>query len=153
MGRLTHNYVLQDAVVPRSKLPQIMAQVQAIARSYGLTVANVFHAGDGNLHPMICYDEREPGQFENALRANDEILHACIELGGTVTGEHGVGLDKAEKLALLFNDDDLAAMRALRRVFDPKGLMNPQKVFPSGQEAPAPTPGGGLGPVPAGMWI
>ena len=153
VGRLTHNYVLQDAVVPRSKLPQIMAQVQAIARSYGLTVANVFHAGDGNLHPMICYDEREPGQFENALRANDEILHACIELGGTVTGEHGVGLDKAEKLALLFNDDDLAAMRALRRVFDPKGLMNPQKVFPSGQEAPAPTPGGGLGPVPAGMWI
>ena len=153
VGRLTHNYVLQDAVVPRSKLPQVMAQVQAIARGYGLTVANVFHAGDGNLHPMICYDEREPGQFENALRANDEILHACIELGGTVTGEHGVGLDKAEKLALLFNDDDLAAMRALRRVFDPKGLMNPQKVFPSGQEAHAPTPGGGLGPVPAGMWI
>ena len=152
VGRITHNYVLQDAVVPRTKLPQIMAQIEAIGRAAGLTVANVFHAGDGNLHPMICYDERVPGEVEKALQANDEILHACIELGGTVTGEHGVGLDKAEKLALLFNADDLAAMRALRRVFDPKALMNPDKVFPSGSHAHTHPHGAGK-PVPAGLWI
>src|SRR5262249_25137016 len=88
VGAITHNYVLQDAVEPRSKLPTIMAQIQAIGARHGLVVANVFHAGDGNVHPMICYDERMPGEFERALEANEEILRACIELGGTVTGEH-----------------------------------------------------------------
>jgi len=153
VGRITHNYVLQDAVVPRSKLPTVMAQVQAIAARHGLVVANVFHAGDGNLHPMICYDERVPGEFARALEASDEILHACIELGGTVTGEHGVGLDKAEKLGLLFNADDLEVMHAVRRVFDPRGLMNPQKVFPSGQHASASVSAGAGQPVPEGMWV
>ena len=153
VGRITHNYVLQDAVVPRSKLPTVMAQIQAIAARHGLVVANVFHAGDGNLHPMICYDERVPGEFARALEANEEILHACIELGGTVTGEHGVGLDKAEKLALLFNQDDLEVMRAVRRVFDPRGLMNPAKVFPSGQHACQPVSSGAGRPVPEGMWV
>jgi glycolate oxidase len=153
VGRITHNYVLQDAVVPRSKLPQIMGQIEAIASAAGLVVANVFHAGDGNLHPMICYDERVPGEFERALAANDEILHACIELGGTVTGEHGVGMDKAEKLALLFTPDDLAAMRAVRRVFDPRALMNPDKVFPSGGHRHAPASVGAGTPVPQGMWV
>ena len=153
VGRITHNYVLQDAVVPRSKLPTVMAQIQAIAARHGLVVANVFHAGDGNLHPMICYDERIPGEFERALEANEEVLRACIDLGGTVTGEHGVGLDKAEKLALLFNPDDLEVMHAVRRVFDPRELMNPQKVFPSGQHACAPTSAGAGKPVPEGMWV
>ena len=153
VGRITHNYVLQDAVVPRSKLPTVMAQIQAIAARHGLVVANVFHAGDGNLHPMICYDERIPGEFERALEANEEVLHACIDLGGTVTGEHGVGLDKAEKLALLFTPDDLEVMHAVRRVFDPRELMNPQKVFPSGQHACAPTSAGAGKPVPEGMWV
>jgi glycolate oxidase len=153
VGRITHNYVLQDAVVPRSKLPTVMAQIQAIAARHGLVVANVFHAGDGNLHPMICYDERVPGEFARALEANEEVLHACIDLGGTVTGEHGVGLDKAEKLALLFNPDDLEVMHAVRRVFDPRQLMNPQKVFPSGQHACAPTSVGAGKPVPEGMWV
>lgn len=153
VGRITHNYVLQDAVVPRSKLPTVMAQIQAIAGRHGLVVANVFHAGDGNLHPMICYDERVPGEFERALEANEEILVACIELGGTVTGEHGVGLDKAEKLALLFTPDDLEVMHAVRRVFDPRGLMNPRKVFPSGQHACAPASVGAGKPVPEGMWV
>jgi len=153
VGRITHNYVLQDAVVPRSKLPTVMAEIQAIGARHGLVVANVFHAGDGNVHPMICYDERVPGEFERALEANEEILHACIELGGTVTGEHGVGMDKAEKLAMLFNQDDLEVMHAVRRVFDPHGLMNPQKVFPSGQHAcAAPSVGAGR-PVPEGMWV
>jgi glycolate oxidase len=153
VGRITHNYVLQDAVVPRSKLPTVMAEIQAIAARHGLVVANVFHAGDGNLHPMICYDERVPGEFARALEANEEILHACIALGGTVTGEHGVGLDKAEKLALLFNADDLEVMHAVRRVFDPRGLMNPAKVFPSGQHACQPASSGASRPVPEGMWV
>ena len=153
VGRITHNYVLQDAVVPRSKLPTIMAEIQAIGARHGLVVANVFHAGDGNVHPMICYDERVTGEFERALEANEEILHACIELGGTVTGEHGVGMDKAEKLAMLFNEDDLEVMHAVRRVFDPSGLMNPQKVFPSGQHAHAAPAGGAGRPVPEGMWV
>jgi len=152
VGRFTHNYVLQDAVVPRSRLPEIMAQVQAIAGARGLEVANVFHAGDGNLHPMICYDERVPGQFEAALEASDAILDACIAVGGTVTGEHGVGMDKAQKLALLFNADDLAAMAAVRRVFDPRGLMNPDKVFPSHAACFEAVPGGAK-PVPEGMWV
>jgi glycolate oxidase len=153
VGRITHNYVLQDAVVPRSKLPTVMGEIQAIAARHGLVVANVFHAGDGNLHPMICYDERVPGEFARALEANEEILHACIELGGTVTGEHGVGLDKAEKLALLFTEDDLEVMRAVRRVFDPRGLMNPRKVLPSGQHVCTPVSAGAGTPVPGGMWI
>jgi glycolate dehydrogenase FAD-linked subunit len=153
VGRITHNYVLQDAVVPRSKLPTVMAQIEAIAARHGLVVANVFHAGDGNLHPMICYDERVPGEFARALEANEEVLRACIDLGGTVTGEHGVGLDKAEKLALLFSPDDLEVMHAVRRVFDPRELMNPQKVFPSGQHACAPTSTGAGKPVPEGMWV
>jgi glycolate dehydrogenase FAD-linked subunit len=153
VGRITHNYVLQDAVVPRSKLPTVMAQIEAIAARHGLVVANVFHAGDGNLHPMICYDERVPGEFARALEANEEVLRACIDLGGTVTGEHGVGLDKAEKLALLFSPDDLEVMHAVRRVFDPRELMNPQKVFPSGQHACAPTSAGAAKPVPEGMWV
>jgi glycolate oxidase len=153
VGRITHNYVLQDAVVPRSKLPTVMAQIQAIAARHGLMIANVFHAGDGNLHPMICYDERIPGEFARALEANEEILHACIELGGTVTGEHGVGLDKAEKLAFLFNPDDLAVMHAVRRVFDPRELMNPQKLFPSGQHGCTPVSGRAGKPVPEGMWV
>ncbi len=152
-GRITHNYVLQDAVVPRSKLPEIMARVQAIARSHGLVVANVFHAGDGNLHPMIAYDERVAGQFEAALAANEAILDACMAVGGTVTGEHGVGMDKAEKLALLFTHDDLATMAAVRRVFDPKGLMNPGKVFPSGKGCGDVSRAGATQPVSEGMWV
>ena len=152
-GRITHNYVLQDAVVPRSRLPEVMAEVQAIARRHGLLVANVFHAGDGNLHPMIAYDERVPGQFESALQASEAMLDACIAAGGTVTGEHGVGLDKAEKLTLLFNPDDLAVMAAVRRVFDPKGLMNPGKVFPTGKGRAGAAQSGVGQPVPEGMWV
>jgi glycolate oxidase len=154
-GRIGHNYVLQDAVVPRSRLPEIMAQIRAIADAHGVVVANVFHAGDGNLHPAIFYDERVGGQFERALQANEEILNACIALGGTVTGEHGVGLDKAEKLALLFGPDDLAVMRAVRRVFDPAGRMNPDKVLPAGGHVhpPAPPATGAPRPVPEGLWV
>ena len=131
IGRLTTTYILQDAVVPRSKLPQIMREMMAIAERHGVLIANVFHAGDGNLHPIICYDDRKREEFERALRANAELLRACIALGGTVTGEHGVGVDKAKDLALQYADADLNFMYRVRRTFDPDGIMNPDKLLPS----------------------
>jgi glycolate oxidase len=131
IGRMTANWLLQDAVVPRSRLPQIMREMLAIAARHRLTIANVFHAGDGNLHPLICYDDRIPGELERAKQANEELLQACLALGGSVTGEHGVGLDKAKNMPLQFADADLRFMARLRRVFDPDGIMNPGKLLPS----------------------
>lgn len=151
-GRITHNYVLQDAVVPRSRLAQIMREIEAIGARHGLLVANVFHAGDGNLHPLICYDERVPGQVERALEASEAILRACIALGGTVTGEHGVGMDKAKNLPLLYSPEDLEAMGRIRRVFDPRGLMNPGKIFPAPGACVEVGAAGGR-PVREGLWI
>jgi glycolate oxidase len=152
VGRLTSSYLLQDAVVPRSKLPDIMQEMQVIAARHGVLIANVFHAGDGNLHPLICYDERKPEEVERAGQANDELLRACIALGGSVTGEHGVGADKARCLPLQFADADLNFMFRLRRVFDPDGAMNPDKLLPS-----HPACGEGFRPsrpaLPAGAWI
>ena len=152
VGRLTASYLLQDAVVPRSKLPQIMREMEAIAARHRVTIANVFHAGDGNLHPLICYDDRNADELERAKRANEELLNACIALGGSVTGEHGVGLDKAKNLPLQYGDADLNFMFRLRRVFDPDGIMNPDKLLPS-----HPACGEGFRPrrpvLPAGAWI
>ncbi len=152
VGRITSSYLLQDAVVPRSKLPAIMRELQAIAARHGVVIANVFHAGDGNLHPLICYDERKPEELKRAERANEELLQACIALGGSVTGEHGVGLDKAKNLPLQYADADLNFMYRLRRVFDPDRLMNPDKLLPS-----HPACGEGFRPprpaLPAGAWI
>ncbi len=151
VGRLAPTYLLQDAVVPRSKLPHIMREVLAIGARHGLLIANVFHAGDGNLHPLICYDDRRPEQFQAAMRANEELLRACLALGGTVTGEHGVGLDKANSLLLQYADVDLNFMFRLRRVFDPDGIMNPGKLLPS-----HPACGEGFHParpLPEGAWV
>jgi glycolate oxidase len=151
-GRLTPNWLLQDAVVPRSKLPQIMKEVAAIGARHRLVIANVFHAGDGNLHPLICYDDRAPGELERAKQANEELLAACLALGGSVTGEHGVGLDKRASLPMQFADSDLNFMARLRRVFDPDSIMNPGKLLPS-----HPACGEGFRPaarpLPAGTWI
>jgi glycolate oxidase len=150
--RIAPNWLLQDAVVPRSKLPVIMREMLAIAARHGLVFANVFHAGDGNLHPLIMYDERKPGELERAARANEELLAACIALGGSVTGEHGVGLDKAKNLPLQYAEPDLDFMARLRRVFDPDLVMNPGKLLPS-----HPACGEGFRPprpaVPAGTWV
>lgn len=152
IGRLTAAYLLQDAVVPRSKLPQIMREVVEIGRRHRLLIANVFHAGDGNLHPVICYDDRKPEELERARHANEELLHACIALGGSVTGEHGVGLDKSKNLPLQYAAADLNFMYRLRRVFDPDGLMNPTKLLPS-----HPACGEGFRPerpvLPEGAWV
>jgi len=152
VGRLAPTYLLQDAVVPRSKLPVIMRQMAEIARRHGVLIANVFHAGDGNLHPLICFDDRDAEQLERAKRTNEELLEAAIALGGSVTGEHGVGLDKAKNLPLQYAAADLNFMYRLRRVFDPDRLMNPEKLLPS-----HPACGEGFRPqrpvLPAGAWV
>jgi len=130
IGRLSPNFLTQDGVVPRSKLPEMMQFIQACSRKYGLRIPNVFHAGDGNLHPLILYDEREPDQVQRTLDASNDILTKCVELGGSVTGEHGIGVEKIDFMEKQFNRDDLEAMRMLRRVFDPEGRCNPHKIFP-----------------------
>ena len=129
MGRIASHYYVQDGVIPRTKLPQVLAQIDALATEYGMRVANVFHAGDGNLHPLVCYD----GDHE-AARAEElsgKILLACVELGGSITGEHGVGIDKKRYMPAVFDEPDLAAFQKLRCAFDPDGLANPGKVMPT----------------------
>jgi glycolate oxidase len=130
IGRLSPNFITQDSVVPRSKLPEIMRFIRACSDKYRLRIPNVFHAGDGNLHPLILYDEREPDQVRRALAASHDIVTKCIELGGSVTGEHGIGVEKVDFMAKQFSKDDLDAMRLLKRVFDPEGRCNPHKMFP-----------------------
>ena len=130
IGRLSPNFITQDGVVPRSKLPAIMEFIRATSAKYGLRIPNVFHAGDGNIHPLVLYDERDPAQVRNAIAAGEEILHRCIELGGSVTGEHGIGVEKIDFMSRQFAQEDLAAMHTLRLVFDPKQTCNPHKMFP-----------------------
>jgi glycolate oxidase len=130
MGRLAPNYHLTDTVVPRSKLPTAMERVVEVAEEYRLTIANVFHAGDGNLHPLILFDRREPGIMERVIEASEVLMAYCMALGGAVSGEHGIGIEKQDALTLMFNDDDLEAMAKLKRAFDPANGMNPGKVFP-----------------------
>ena len=130
IGRLSPNFLTQDGVVPRSKLPEIMRFIRACSEKYGLRIPNVFHAGDGNIHPLILYDERDPDQIRRALEAGHDILNKCVELGGSVTGEHGIGVEKIDFMEKQFTKEDLDAMRALRRVFDPENRCNPHKMFP-----------------------
>ncbi|MBI2926126.1 MAG: FAD-binding protein [Verrucomicrobia bacterium] len=130
IGRLSPNFLTQDGVVPRSKLPEIMEFIQATSARYGLRIPNVFHAGDGNIHPLVLYDERDPEQVRRAVQAGNDILEKCVEFGGSVTGEHGIGVEKIDFMEKQFTPDDLDAMRALRRVFDPEGRCNPHKLFP-----------------------
>ena len=130
IGRLSPNFLTQDGVVPRSKLPEIMRFIRACSERHGLRIPNVFHAGDGNIHPLILYDERDPDQVRRALAAGHDILEKCIELGGSVTGEHGIGVEKIDFMEKQFTKNDLDAMRALRQVFDPENRCNPHKMFP-----------------------
>jgi glycolate oxidase len=130
IGRLSPNYVTQDGVVPRSKLPEIMRFISSVSDKYKLRIPNVFHAGDGNIHPLILYDERDPDQVKRALQAGHDILGKCIELGGSVTGEHGIGAEKIDFMTKQFSGDDLDAMKQLRRAFDPDKRSNPHKMFP-----------------------
>jgi glycolate oxidase len=151
VGRLAPSWLLQDAVVPRSRLPEIMRAMLAIAGRHGIALANVFHAGDGNLHPLILYDERVADELGRAQRVNEELLEACIAMGGSVSGEHGIGVDKAKSLALQFAPADLDFMARLRRAFDPDGIMNPGKILPSGGACGEALRGGAA--VPPGAWV
>lgn len=130
MGRIAPDLAVQDAVVPRSALPAIMDQIEGIRRQYGLTISNVFHAGDGNLHPNISFDRRDPAVAERVKAACREIMAACVAVGGSITGEHGVGSDKIDYMPWIFDPETLGAMRAVRRAFDPAELANPGKVVP-----------------------
>jgi len=130
LGRIAPaNYVL-DGVIPRSKLPQALQRIQEIGKKYGFHVGNIFHAGDGNLHPIVLYDPRNPGQFDNAIAASAEIIRACVEMGGALTGEHGVGMEKNELMSVLFTDADFALMRRVHDEFNPDSSLNPGKIFP-----------------------
>jgi glycolate oxidase len=133
-GRLAPNYATQDGVVPRTRLPEILRVIATLSERYALRIGNVFHAGDGNIHPIILYDEREPDQVRRAIEVGREILKACVAMGGSLTGEHGIGVEKLGEMPLLFSPDDLRVMSELRRVFDPAERSNPGKVIP--------TPGG-----------
>ena len=134
IGRLSPNYYIQDGVVPRTKLPLAMRRVQEVSDWCGLPIANVFHAGDGNLHPTLLFDRRDANQVERTLKAGDEILKMCVELGGAISGEHGIGLEKREQMLYAFTTQDLAAMAGLRARFDPRSLFNPGKVLPAGAQ-------------------
>jgi len=145
MGRIAPDLLVQDATVPRSRLPEVLARIGEIGERYRLTVANVFHAGDGNLHPNLLFDRRDPDQLARVEAASKEIMAACIEVGGTITGEHGVGIDKRGYLPLVCPPPVLRAMGEVRRAFDPAGRCNPGKVLPDGWGPPGPRrgPGGG----------
>ncbi len=130
VGRISTNYIVQDGVIPRTALPEVMSEIGRLSAEVGLRVANVFHAGDGNLHPLVCYDRRIRGQEEAAVALSERILEICIEQGGSITGEHGIGEEKKMMMAKMFAEPDLATMQRVRCAFDPLQLSNPTKVFP-----------------------
>jgi glycolate oxidase len=132
IGRIAPNFYIQDACVPRTKLPDVIRAIERIAREHDLPVGNVFHAGDGNLHPLLCFDRRDRRAVHAVIDAGSEILATCIAMGGTISGEHGIGHEKRDALSLVFDTDDLAAMGRVRDVFDPQRLFNPDKIFPTG---------------------
>ncbi|MBW2443024.1 MAG: FAD-binding protein [Deltaproteobacteria bacterium] len=137
VARLAPNYLVNDATVPRTKLPEALAKVAEITEKYNCEHGNVFHAGDGNLHPLLLFDSRDEDQLHRVEKAGWEIMEACVRLGGTISGEHGIGLEKQEAMRMVFSEDDFHAQRALKRAFDPKNLLNPGKVIPPPKDATA----------------
>lgn len=131
VGRLSPNYCTQDGVVPRTKVPEILRVIAAVAEKYHLRIANVFHAGDGNIHPILLYDERNAEETERVIKAGREILKACVDLGGSLTGEHGIGVEKMGQMPLIFSPEDLVVMSEIRSVFNPDNLCNPNKIIPT----------------------
>jgi len=131
IGRLSPNYVVQDGVIPRGRLPEVLDSIGRRSREAGMQVANVFHAGDGNLHPLVLYDGSREGEQERALRLSIDIIELCVEYGGSISGEHGIGLEKACSMSRMFSQDDLEVMQRVRRAFDPAGRCNPGKIFPT----------------------
>jgi glycolate oxidase len=130
VGRISPDYYCMDGTIPRKRLPEVLARMREMEKRYGLRCANVFHAGDGNLHPLILYDANVPGELERTEEFGAEILKLCVEVGGVLTGEHGVGVEKRDLMPTMFNETDLAQQQRLKCAFDPQGLLNPGKVFP-----------------------
>ncbi|GAC1313859.1 MAG: FAD-linked oxidase C-terminal domain-containing protein [Chloroflexota bacterium] len=155
MGRIAPNYYLHDAVVPRTRLPAILAHVVEIAERYDLPIANLFHAGDGNLHPMILFDARQEGVLDRVMAAGHEILTRCVEAGGTITGEHGVGMEKQAFMPLIFSAADLDVMSRVRNAIEPSGRLNPAKVLPVTTSSGHGAPRRGTMPAltPDGAWV
>jgi glycolate oxidase len=147
IARIAPDYYLHDAVVPRTRLAEVLQRVYAISDEHDLVTVNVFHAGDGNLHPIIAFDRRQPGVWERVHHAGTEILETCIAAGGVLTGEHGVGVEKRDLMPLQFSPDDLDAQAGLRDAFDPDGAANPLKVLPRGSRC------GEVQRIPEGTWI
>lgn len=146
-GRIAPNYYTQDLCVPRSKLPQALRAVGEAAAANGVTVGNVFHAGDGNLHPLLMYDKRDPAQVAAVVESGNAILQSAIDLGGTISGEHGIGYEKRGAMTRVYSTADLAAMGRVREVFDPRHALNPEKIFPSGTRCPEVAPPAGVPPA------
>jgi len=130
VGRISPDYYCMDGTIPRARLAEVLARIRGLSDGYGLAVANVFHAGDGNLHPLILYDANKPGEIERAEAFGADILRLCVEVGGVLTGEHGVGVEKRDLMGTMFDESDLAHQQRLKCAFDPDGLLNPGKVFP-----------------------
>jgi glycolate oxidase len=126
-------YYVQDGVIPRTRLPETLRCIEEVSRKYDLQIGNIFHAGDGNLHPLILFDERDPEQFKRVTAAGLEIMRHCVAVGGALTGEHGVGMEKNELMPLMFTPEDLDLMRRVRAAFNPAGRLNPGKVLPLGK--------------------
>ncbi|MGH9506132.1 MAG: FAD-linked oxidase C-terminal domain-containing protein [Terriglobales bacterium] len=131
MGRICPNFYVMDGVIPRTRIGPVLRGIEAIGQRFGLRVGNIFHAGDGNLHPLVFFNGREPGQFELARDASREIIHLCVEQGGSITGEHGVGMEKDDLMPLIFTEADLDFMRFLRQAFNPESRLNPGKLLPA----------------------
>ena len=131
MGRVSPNYIVQDGVIPRTQLPHVLEQFAALSRETGLRIANVFHAGDGNLHPMVLYNGQVPGEEERALDLSYQLLRLCVDAGGSISGEHGIGREKQCEMSYMYATPDLATMQRVRRAFDPHNLANPEKLFPT----------------------
>jgi glycolate oxidase len=133
VGRVSPTYYVQDGVVPRTKIAPTLRFIGEVAERRGLTISNIFHAGDGNMHPIILFDARKPGELDRARAAGEEILKYCVEAGGSITGEHGVGMEKNELMSKQFPPETLEMMGKLKRLFDPEGRLNPGKMLPTGR--------------------
>ena len=133
IGRVSPSYYVQDGVVPRTKIAATLRFIGEVSRKSGLTISNIFHAGDGNMHPIILFDARKPGELEKARRAGEEILEYCIHAGGSITGEHGVGMEKSGLMPIMFPPETLNTMARLKELFDPTCMLNPGKVLPTGK--------------------
>lgn len=147
VGRVSPSFIVQDGMVPRAQVPATLRFIRQISEKYGLLISNIFHAGDGNMHPIILFNKRKPGELEKAIRAGEEILEHCVSVGGSITGEHGVGIEKLNLMKVQFSAESIDLMARLKRVFDPEGRLNPGKLYPSVKgcmeiRQPALTPGG-----------